>query len=84
MGIVTPVDYKHGRPREKDDALELWPTDRVQLTVQGLILRENGYCCDEGVVYYASTKQRAALNSAMRRSPRRRRQSLKRGRRRDE
>jgi hypothetical protein len=25
-GMVTPVDYKHGRPREKDDALELWPT----------------------------------------------------------
>lgn len=60
-GRVTPVDYKHGRPREKDDALELWPTDRVQLTVQGLILRENGYRCEEGVVYYASTKQRVRV-----------------------
>lgn len=31
-GAVTPVDYKHGRPREKDNGLDLWPTDRVQLT----------------------------------------------------
>ncbi len=35
-GAVTPVDYKHGKPREKDHALELWPTDRVQLAVQGI------------------------------------------------
>ena len=60
-GIVTPVDYKHGRPREKNDALELWPTDRVQLTIQGLILRENGYRCEEGLVYYTSTKQRVRV-----------------------
>jgi CRISP-associated protein Cas1 len=60
-GNVTPVDYKHGKPREKNDALELWPTDRVQLSVQGLILRENGYPCQEGVVYYASTKQRVRV-----------------------
>jgi len=60
-GSVTPVDYKHGKPREKDDVLELWPTDRVQLSVQGLILRENGYRCEEGVVYYASTKQRVRV-----------------------
>lgn len=60
-GVVTPVDYKHGRPREHDNGLELWPTDRVQLTVQGLILRENGYRCEEGVVYYASTKQRVRV-----------------------
>jgi CRISPR-associated protein Cas1 len=60
-GIVTPVDYKHGRPREKNDALELWPTNRVQLTIQGLILRENGYTCNEGVVYYTSTKQRVRV-----------------------
>ncbi len=36
-GTVTPVDYKHGKPREKDGALELWPTDRVQLCIQGLV-----------------------------------------------
>lgn len=58
---ATPVDYKHGKPRERDGALELWPTDRVQLCVQGLVLRENGYHCEEGIVYYATTKQRVRV-----------------------
>src|SRR5687768_7647528 len=57
-GIVTPVDYKHGRPREGPDGLELWPSDRAQLAVQGIVLRENGYRCDEGIVYYRKTGQR--------------------------
>ncbi len=60
-GVATPVDYKHGKPRMKDDRLELWPTDRVQLCVQGLVLRDNGYRCDEGMVYYAATKQRVRI-----------------------
>jgi hypothetical protein len=58
---VTPVDYKHGRPKDKNDALDLWPTDRVQLSVQAMILRENGYRCEEGVVYYTTTKQRVRV-----------------------
>src|SRR6266852_5273454 len=60
-GLVTPVDYKHGRPIETDGGLDLWPTDRVQLGVQGLILRENGYRCEEGIGYYAKTKQRVRV-----------------------
>jgi CRISPR-associated protein Cas1 len=60
-GAVTPVDYKHGRPRERNDGLELWPTDRVQMTVQGIILRENGYRCEEGIVYYTGSKQRVRV-----------------------
>ena len=54
-GVVTPVDYKHGRPRDGSDGLELWPADRAQLGVQGIVLRENGYRCDEGVAYYRKT-----------------------------
>src|SRR5688572_10504661 len=50
-GVLTPVDYKHGRPRESGDKLELWAPDRVQLAVQAIILRENGYNCREGVIY---------------------------------
>jgi CRISPR-associated protein Cas1 len=60
-GVATPVDYKHGRPREQDERLAVWPADRVQLTVQGLILREHGYRCEEGVIYYAKTKQRVRV-----------------------
>jgi CRISP-associated protein Cas1 len=59
---VTPVDYKHGRPREgADEGLEIWPSDRAQLAVQGIILRENGYGCDEGIVYYRKTGQRVRV-----------------------
>jgi CRISPR-associated protein Cas1 len=59
-GIVTPVDYKRGSPREdrETDELTAWDPDRVQLAVQALVLRDNGYRCDEAVVYYVATKQR--------------------------
>jgi len=60
-GLVTPVDYKHGKPRDGKDGLELWPTDRVQLAIQGLVLREAGYVCEEGVAYYAKTRQRVRV-----------------------
>ncbi|MGA7236613.1 MAG: CRISPR-associated endonuclease Cas1 [Bryobacteraceae bacterium] len=60
-GVVTPVDYKHGRPREGTDGLELWPSDRAQLAVQGIVLRENGYRCEEGVAYYRKTGQRVRV-----------------------
>lgn len=60
-GIATPVDYKHGKPRETEAGIELWPADRVQLAVQGLVLREAGYRCEEGVVYYARTRQRVRV-----------------------
>jgi CRISPR-associated protein Cas1 len=67
QGVVTPVDYKHGRPREGSDGLEVWPSDRAQLAVQAMILRENGYACEEGVVYYRKTGQRVrvALDSEL-------------------
>jgi CRISPR-associated protein Cas1 len=60
-GVVTPVDYKHGRPRQGTDGLELWPSDRAQLAVQGIVLRENGYRCEEGVAYYRKTGQRVRV-----------------------
>lgn len=60
-GTVSPVDYKHGAPREQDGGLEAWPTDRVQVCVQALVLREHGYSCDEAVVYYNRTKQRVRV-----------------------
>ncbi len=60
-GAVTPVDYKHGDPRETDAGIELWPADKIQLAAQGLILRDNGYRCEEGLVYYIKTKQRVRI-----------------------
>lgn len=60
-GRVTPIDYKHGKPRQKEGEIDLWPTDRIQLAVQALILRDNGYRCEEGLVYYVSTRQRVRV-----------------------
>lgn len=60
---VTPIDYKRGAPREKDreGQLSAWDADRVQIAVQALVLRDNGYCCNEGILYYVATKQRVRV-----------------------
>lgn len=62
-GLVTPVDYKRGSPREDRDTGELaaWDADRVQLAVQALVLQDNGYRCEEAIVYYVATKQRVRV-----------------------
>ncbi len=53
---VTPVDYKRGNaPNVPGGAYE---PDRVQLCAQGLVLRENGFKCDSGIVYFVRSKKR--------------------------
>jgi CRISPR-associated protein Cas1 len=58
---VCPVDYKVGSPREGEEGSELWDTDRMQLGLQCLILRDNGYHCDQGIIYYRGNKKRVPL-----------------------
>lgn len=64
---VCPVDYKAGAPKEGVEGAgrtglnELWDTDKMQLGLQALILRDNGYTCNEGIIYYRTTKQRVRL-----------------------
>ncbi len=61
-GEVTPIDYKRGRPCEQSDGgITAWDADRAQMAVQALVLRDNGYRCDEAIVYYVSTKQRVRI-----------------------
>jgi len=60
-GSVVPVDYKKGLPRDGEEGPEAWPADRVQVCVQALVLRDNGYVCDEAVLYYSATKQRVRV-----------------------
>lgn len=60
-GRATPVDYKRGRPMDGEDGIEAWPGDRVQLAVQALVLRANGYRCDEGIIFYHKTRQRVRV-----------------------
>ena len=55
-GKVRPLDYKRGSV--PDVAFQAWETDRAQLCVGGLLLREAGYACDEGIIYYAQSRRR--------------------------
>ena len=56
---VTPVDYKRGTvPNVPEGAYE---PERVQLCVQGLLLRAHGYECDEGVIYFVKSKRRVGV-----------------------
>ena len=58
-GRVVPVDYKHGkRPHVKRGAYE---PERVQLCVQGLLLREHGYDCGEGILYFVGSRERVRV-----------------------
>lgn len=75
---AVPVEYRKGRPRrvnlipppaETEDAeqpqlanAEPWPTDRVQLGLQALLLAEAGYTVREAVVYYAAERRRLRVN----------------------
>lgn len=58
-GKVVPVEVKRGRARSVDEPV-LRP-ERVQLCVIGLLLRDAGYDCDEGVVYFAESRQRVTV-----------------------
>ena len=56
---VVPVDVKRGSP--PDNAERSWEPERIQLCVIGLLLRDAGYACDEGVLYFAEARQRVAV-----------------------
>jgi CRISPR-associated protein Cas1 len=56
---VTPVDYKRGkRPHVPKGAYE---PELVQLCAQGLLLRDHGYDCDEGVLFFVSSRERVKV-----------------------
>lgn len=57
---ATPVDYKRGkRPKVTGG---VYDPERVQLCAQGLLLREHGYQCDHGVLYYVESKERVTVD----------------------
>ena len=61
-GHVFPVDYKRGSaPSAKHAPAGAWPADRVQIGAQILALREAGYTCTDGVLYYAGSKTRVPI-----------------------
>jgi CRISPR-associated protein Cas1 len=58
-GKVVPVDYKRGSPPDIPGGA--WEPERVQLCLQGLLLRENGYICDYGELYFAASQARVTI-----------------------
>ncbi len=57
--MATPVDYKRGkRPHIPAGAYE---PERVQLCAQGLLLREHGFTCETGVLYFAGSRERVRV-----------------------
>ncbi len=57
-GRVVPVDTKKGRPAADGSP---WEPDAVQVCAQILLLREYGYDCDHGELFYAETRQRVPV-----------------------
>ncbi|MBI3183285.1 MAG: CRISPR-associated endonuclease Cas1 [Myxococcales bacterium] len=58
-GTVVAVDYKRGRP--PSNGLLAHEPEQVQLCAYALLLREQGYRCEEGVLYYVQARQRVAI-----------------------
>jgi CRISP-associated protein Cas1 len=52
---AIPVEYKKGEAPNIPG--ELYESDRVKLCAQGLVLRENGFLCDEGLAYFAKSRK---------------------------
>jgi CRISPR-associated endonuclease Cas1 len=81
---AVPIEYRKGRPRHRgprtessDDLMEevvpaqepeAWPTDRVQLGLQVLLLEEAGYTVPEAFLYYAAERRklRVVVDDALR------------------
>jgi CRISPR-associated protein Cas1 len=57
---VTPVEYKKGAPPTHLPHRAYDP-ERVQLAVQALILRANGFTVTSGVLYFAEPRERVAV-----------------------
>lgn len=58
-GMALPIDYKRGRV--PDVPGNAWEPEQVQVCAQGLILRENGYLCEGGILYYIESRKRVSI-----------------------
>lgn len=58
-GEAVPVDHKRGSPPDVPE--RAWEPERVQLCIVGLLLREAGYTCTHGFLYFAEANQRVRV-----------------------
>ncbi len=66
--IAVPIEYRKGKPRrihpasdDDEDRVEAWPTDRIQVGLQSILLEEAGYSVPHAAVYYATEKRRVVV-----------------------
>lgn len=59
-GALVPVDYKRGAAPDVPEGA--WEPERIQVCLQGLLLRANGYASRYGVIYYAADKTRVRVD----------------------
>lgn len=52
---AIPIELKRGRPRDPDHPV--WEPERIQLALQGMILRDNGYRVEYGEVQFAESRE---------------------------
>lgn len=58
-GRVVPIEYKRGAAPDLPEGAYL--PERAQVCAQALLLREAGYPCDEGALYFASSRRRVSV-----------------------
>jgi CRISPR-associated protein Cas1 len=58
-GRVVPVDYKRGTPPDIPEGA--YEPERVQVCLQGILLREHGYVCEYGILYFATSQTRVTV-----------------------
>ena len=56
---AIPVDYKRGRVPDVPGGA--WEPEQVQLCAQRLVLRENGYHCEGGILYFIQSRRRVSV-----------------------
>jgi len=58
-GVVVPIEYKRGAAPDVPEGAHL--PERAQLCAQVLLLREHGYRCEHGEIYFARTRRRVRI-----------------------
>jgi CRISP-associated protein Cas1 len=58
-GCVVPIEYKRGTAPDVPDGAYL--PELAQICAQALLLREHGYTCTEGAIYFAKSHRRVPV-----------------------
>lgn len=58
-GRVVPIEYKRGVVPDVPEGAYL--PERAQVCAQALLLRDHGYSCTEGAIYFAASRRRVAI-----------------------